>query len=497
MFKAIYLFLAILLLLSICPLRAQKTIVPTWETTLTTTPSATFSDVCRQGGDNWICGYSTTSQIHHAMILKRRANDIYQFPWTAQIEPPLFIRPVGRSMNDLVLFTSSNYDSPDVGTGPPCMVKLHYDSKFNTLTATTKYGIYWLADGFIEKVALGNGHFFIAGTWDMDEDMKMGVIDIYNATLTRTDWFYTPNTGLTIGATHYDGFEFYDACPAGDKIVVLARAYTSPAEYQWVFAEYVIFEYSADGVFQSATVPHVQGVKIRPLSIVQNEFGGYALLSRELSDSQRILLQAFQNSGAELWTHYYPEIGKGVWEMRRDMDGANQIGYIIYGAQESRGWLLRLDTKGGIVCGGLVASPGADNFVAVVNPDLAAYAAVGSNNGYAWYGEFQLPCAPNRVSGSKIESAPDIFTLYAMPNPFNQSTRILFELPIDERIMISVIDINGRTVCHLLEKHLKAGSHSIVWDGSTDNRTMVPTGVYIIRIASANFSKEVKVSLLR
>jgi hypothetical protein len=80
----------------------------------------------------------------------------------------------------------------------------------------------------------------------------------------------------------------------------------------------------------------------------------------------------------------------------------------------------------------------------------------------------------------------------AYPNPFNSTTRISFDLPINSNVLITLVDLNGRQVCTLADVHLTAGSHSLTW-----NAKDYPTGVYLCRMEAGGFVDTRKLMLVR
>lgn len=75
------------------------------------------------------------------------------------------------------------------------------------------------------------------------------------------------------------------------------------------------------------------------------------------------------------------------------------------------------------------------------------------------------------------------------PNPFNPSTRIEFELDRDEGwVEISVYDLAGRRVRTLHTGAVTAGSHEVEWTGRDERGRSVASGVYLVRLATAEES---------
>ncbi|NNF02862.1 MAG: T9SS type A sorting domain-containing protein, partial [Rhodothermales bacterium] len=62
------------------------------------------------------------------------------------------------------------------------------------------------------------------------------------------------------------------------------------------------------------------------------------------------------------------------------------------------------------------------------------------------------------------------------PNPFNPATTVPFEMRENGRIRISVVDVLGREINVLIDRHVSAGRHTVTW-----NAEGVPSGTYLIR----------------
>ena len=83
------------------------------------------------------------------------------------------------------------------------------------------------------------------------------------------------------------------------------------------------------------------------------------------------------------------------------------------------------------------------------------------------------------------------------PNPFNPLTEIKYELPIDEFAEITIYDLMGRNVKTLISKNQVAGFHSIKWNATNNAGELVSAGMYFYTIKTDNFSKTLKMMLLK
>lgn len=84
------------------------------------------------------------------------------------------------------------------------------------------------------------------------------------------------------------------------------------------------------------------------------------------------------------------------------------------------------------------------------------------------------------------------------PNPFNPSTRIRYELPMDGApVRLTIHDLGGRLVRTLVDEVQDAGGHVVPWDGRGDGGQPVSGGVYVYRLSAGASSESRKMVLLK
>lgn len=69
-----------------------------------------------------------------------------------------------------------------------------------------------------------------------------------------------------------------------------------------------------------------------------------------------------------------------------------------------------------------------------------------------------------------------------VPNPFNPSTKVSFNVPRKGMAELAIFDARGRRVTTLVNSEVDAGSHSRVWDGTDETGSRVGSGVYFARL---------------
>ncbi|MCF6269517.1 MAG: FG-GAP-like repeat-containing protein [Melioribacteraceae bacterium] len=94
---------------------------------------------------------------------------------------------------------------------------------------------------------------------------------------------------------------------------------------------------------------------------------------------------------------------------------------------------------------------------------------------------------------------PDDYVLEQnYPNPFNPSTNIRFSLPISKKITVKIYDMLGSEVKTLVDNEaFTKGSYEATWDGTNNFGSKVASGNYIATMKFGNFSKSIKMQLLK
>jgi len=101
--------------------------------------------------------------------------------------------------------------------------------------------------------------------------------------------------------------------------------------------------------------------------------------------------------------------------------------------------------------------------------------------------------------GGTLElDVPLISALHAnVPNPFNPTTRIAFDVARAGRVTLAVHDAAGRRVKTLVNQDLPARrGHLVMWDGLDESGRRVASGVYFARLVAADLTATRKLVLL-
>ncbi len=111
-------------------------------------------------------------------------------------------------------------------------------------------------------------------------------------------------------------------------------------------------------------------------------------------------------------------------------------------------------------------------------------------------GEIKLPAAGSYKI--KFGSLPVAYALHGnVPNPFNPTTSIAFDLPKSSDVRLEVFDMLGRHVRTLEDSRFSAGSYNVVWDGRDSNGRETSSGVYLYRIDAGDFKASRRMLLIK
>ena len=100
------------------------------------------------------------------------------------------------------------------------------------------------------------------------------------------------------------------------------------------------------------------------------------------------------------------------------------------------------------------------------------------------------------IEGEQI--LPSQFALHQnYPNPFNPVTSLLYDLPAQAQITLTIYDLMGREITQLVNTTQEAGYRSVQWNATDMHGKPVSAGVYIYQIRAGEFVQTKKMVLLK
>lgn len=98
----------------------------------------------------------------------------------------------------------------------------------------------------------------------------------------------------------------------------------------------------------------------------------------------------------------------------------------------------------------------------------------------------------------KESGLPASFKLYQPhPNPFNRIVSLRYALPEQAKVEVTIYNLLGQPVRHLVEQAMPVGKHRVAWNGEDDTGAVLPAGIYLIFLRAGKFSGTTRAVLLR
>jgi hypothetical protein len=121
----------------------------------------------------------------------------------------------------------------------------------------------------------------------------------------------------------------------------------------------------------------------------------------------------------------------------------------------------------------------------------------GGNDGVVRNDVWALNDLSDTATGARPATARAAVLHPNVPNPFNPSTTITYELPAAGTVALRIHDVTGRLVRTLAHGTANAGTHTLQWDGRDDRGTRVSSGVYLLRLETTGAAQTRKLVLLK
>lgn len=230
-------------------------------------------------------------------------------------------------------------------------------------------------------------------------------------------------------------------------------------------------------------------------AVIETADGGY-LISGDSDihgvDFLNMYLVKTGPAGALIWEkniespeNYY-EYGKGLCEMA---DGTYMIcGNLKYPADRTNDlFFCQVDTSGNVIWSGSYGGAASDWGNAVCRTgenDLLVAGhtfSYGAGQSDAWLVRIHVPMVgtgdhPQGNAGLRINQC--------QPNPFYRETAIEFNVPAGKTATLSVFNEKG--IKCITFPDFGEGPHKVIWNGTSDTNSILPTGLYVFVLECGN-----------
>jgi hypothetical protein len=101
-------------------------------------------------------------------------------------------------------------------------------------------------------------------------------------------------------------------------------------------------------------------------------------------------------------------------------------------------------------------------------------------------------------TGVPVFDTPGALALHgAVPNPFNPSTQIRFDLPQAGNVRVTVLTVDGRRVATLVDGPRSGGPQAVAWDGRDHGGRPMGSGTYMFVVEAAGQRAYGRMTLLK
>ena len=178
--------------------------------------------------------------------------------------------------------------------------------------------------------------------------------------------------------------------------------------------------------------------------------------------------------------------GKNIELRWRTETELNNYGFIIERSEENSDWLVRGFVEGN----GSASLPNDYTF-----NDSEIYESGNYN-----YRLKQIDYDGSFEYSDVVTVTVGVPVLYSLsqnyPNPFNPETRIDYTIPQRQNVSLRVYNMLGEMVKELVNEVKPAGTYSIIFNTSSPEDG-IPSGVYVYRLQTDNYSANEKMTLLK
>ena len=90
-----------------------------------------------------------------------------------------------------------------------------------------------------------------------------------------------------------------------------------------------------------------------------------------------------------------------------------------------------------------------------------------------------------------------ILELSSYPNPFSTTTNIKYDLKTNTHVNLSIYNITGQLVNVLVDSTETAGSHTVVWNGTSSGGYDLADGMYILKLKTETEAQSFKLIFIK
>lgn len=219
-----------------------------------------------------------------------------------------------------------------------------------------------------------------------------------------------------------------------------------------------------------------------------------------------VMLVKIDSVGNSVWKKFY---GNNFYDYGNSICNTTEGGMIICGTtkdkttQKNNIFVVKVDNNGNELWretyGGINNEWGSS----VCRTGDGNYVIAGQTNSYG-SGSFDIYISKIKSTGSigiknlneNINHAKD-YIVGNYPNPFNSTTKIVYNLAKSGYVKITIYDLLGKEILTLENSVKPSGINSILWNGKDSNGLEMPSGIYFVSCVTEISSITKKITLVK
>ncbi len=121
-------------------------------------------------------------------------------------------------------------------------------------------------------------------------------------------------------------------------------------------------------------------------------------------------------------------------------------------------------------------------------------------DGWDLYGQYVNQygnIGPTSISSEQSELPVQSILMRAYPNPFNPRATIVYDIPVQSEVLLTIYDISGREIKTLVDMFQPSGHYEILWDAKITSGKLVSSGTYFLKLQAGHHFQTMKLVYLR
>lgn len=188
-------------------------------------------------------------------------------------------------------------------------------------------------------------------------------------------------------------------------------------------------------------------------------------------------------SGFVIWTWFYADLLAYAYQLTRD------VGYLDMARKLFRDSVFWYQLGGNTLVDPMFRTGAGYYSPQYPGTQTKIHGWTGRGHQIYLHTEWLLSQDATSVISTKKELPNELSLTQNYPNPFNGETVIKFSLPRQEKVEITVYNIQGKRVRTLVSRSFEAGTHSVTWDGMDQKGNLGASGVYIYKLTAGKSTR--------